>query len=190
MSLPSVYIHKPTKAIVKRGLYPRHDLGEIIGQDPDYVWLLEYTPFPAPDYDPRYFKLVTEVPDLALYNFDLEHPDYPHTTHPHLSVYKTTYSLVKRPTEEIEVHVKNAQRLADESIFRSQEQMTSSVKTMAILRRAQQGLTLTLEEEALLSSLDAMNVNVAKNLDNYNLLMGLITAGAEPDIDAGWEKGI
>lgn len=199
---PSVLVHKPTKAIVKRGLYPREDMGEIVGLDPDYVWLVEYTQkFDesniTPPYDSRYFKLVTEVPDLTLYNFDLEHPDFPHVnpdpslpSYPHLAMYKTSYSLAKRTTEEILVHVQEAKRLADEAIFKSQEQMTTTLRMLALMDKQQQGLTLTADEELELVKLRSMRVNVEKNQANHDQLVGLITAGSEPDIDAGWEKGL
>ena len=54
-----------TSEVLKRNIsYPRTDGGEIVGLDPDLIYL-EMQTNAVPDYDPRYFqRVVTETPIL------------------------------------------------------------------------------------------------------------------------------
>lgn len=177
-ALPCVLLQVSTGSIIKHGLYPREDMAEILDLDPDYKWLVKVTPFPAPDYDPRYFVLntVQAVTTEA-------HPEYSY-----LDVYKTTYTVTKRPVEEIEFHVRQAQKEADTALCNTEDQLSFTLKVQSALDRQQQGLTLTTEEQAILDKSRAIKVKLDKNQDNYNVLMTSINAGNEPDMDAGWES--
>lgn len=178
MSLPSVLVRISTGEILNRIPYPRADMGLIEGIDPDLKLLLVHEPYPVPNYDSRMFVLNT-TETIS---------ETPHPNYPHLHCYMVTHTTTKRPIAEIEVHVKAAQRLADEAIFKSQEQMSSSIRMLSIMDKQNQGLPINSEEQAILEALRQMRVKIDKNLDNYTSLMALIEAGIEPNIDGGWES--
>ena len=177
-ALESVLIQKSTGNIIKYGLYPREDMQPIEGLDPDYAYLVKVTPFKEPDYDSRYYVLnkveaITTTP----------HPEYTW-----LNVYKTTFTVTKRSKEEIEFHVKQAQKQADTALCNTEDQLSFTIKVQASLDRLQQGLALTIDEQTILNKSRYIKVKLDKNQDNYNGIMLLVDAGSEPNIDAGWES--
>lgn len=176
--LPAVLIRKSTGEELIHTVYPRADMEPIVGLDPDLEYLIKFKPYNEPEYDPRIFILVQE--DAITTE---PHPDYPH-----LNIYKTTYRTEKRSEEEIEFHLKQAQRVADDAVFRSQEQMTSSIRLLSILDRKAHGVALKPDEVSDLEALRTMRVKIDKNEDNYQTKKVLLQAGIEPEIDAGWEK--
>lgn len=177
-ALQCVLIQISTGSIIKHGLYPREDMQLIEGLDPDYKYLIKVTPFSEPDYDSRYFELVITQAVTTEANAE----------YPHLNNYKTTFGVTKRTTEEIEFHVKQAQKQADTELCNTEDQISFAMKMQSALDRKQQGLALTVDEETVLEKSRAIKVKLDKNQDNYNLLMASITLGNEPNIDAGWER--
>lgn len=176
--LPAVLIKLSTGEILNRMPYPRADMALVQGLDPDLKILLVHEPYSAPNYDSRIFLLTTTEAITTE-----AHPVYPH-----LDCFMITHTTSKRPLADIEVHIKAAQRLADEAIFRSQEQMSSSIVMLSILDKQGQGLPINADEQASLEKLRDMRVKIDKNQDNYNMLVNLLEAGIEPNIDSGWES--
>jgi len=174
----SVLIQKSTGLILKHGLYPREDMQPIEGLDPDFEYLVKYEPFPAPDYDSRYF---------VLNKIDAITTDT-HPVYTWLNVFKTTHQVVKRDISEIQFHVKQAQKIADTALCNTEEQLSFTLKVQSALDRLQNGLSLTIEEQAILDRSRALKVKLDKNQDNYNVLMAAIIDGTEPDLNAGWQS--
>ncbi len=87
----AVLIRISTQEILKKGKYPRHDMGEIVGLEEDTKWLLEYIPTP-PTYDPLIEKIVTtnEITER-------HHPDYP------IDRYERVYTIVDLTEDELDV---------------------------------------------------------------------------------------
>jgi hypothetical protein len=177
-ALDSVLINKSTGSIVKYCPYPRADMAAIEGLDPNYEYLVKYEPFPAPDYDSRYY-LLNKVEAITT---------EPHPVYPHLDVFKTTYTLIKRDVTELEFHLKQAKDLADNALCNTENQLSFTLQVQASFDKVQSGLSLTPEEQSVLDRSRAIKVKLDKNQDNFNLLLVSITAGNEPNMDAGWES--
>lgn len=177
-ALQSVLIQKSTGQIIKQGFYPREDMQPIQGLDPDYEYLVKVMPFLAPDYDPRIF-ILNKVDEITTES----HPEYPW-----LNVYKTTYTLTKRNNEEIAFHIKQAQKLADQNLCSTEDQLSFTIKMQNIIDKQQQGLAINADEQLILDRSRMLKVKLDKNQDNYNMLMSILDAGLEPNIDEGWEN--
>jgi len=90
----AVKIRISTGEILKRGAYPRFDMGEIKGLEADTKWLLEYVP-KAPVYDPLTHRL--EVTNKIT---ETKHPDYP------IDRYERFYKKIPLTQEEISLRSK------------------------------------------------------------------------------------
>jgi hypothetical protein len=96
--MKAVLIRISTQTVIKKALYPRVDMGEVIGLKPDLKWLLVYNP-PAPSYNASTHRLgvtheITEV----------NHPDYP------IHRYERIYTEIALTQEEQDEYI---QRLED-----------------------------------------------------------------------------
>lgn len=92
--MKAVLIRISTGKILKRGTYPRFDMGKIKGLARDTKWLLEYIPKP-PVYDPLTHRI--EVTDKIT---KTKHPDYP------IDRYERFYKKIPLTQEEISLRSK------------------------------------------------------------------------------------
>lgn len=185
MSVQSVLVRKSTKEIIKHALYPREEVtpfleGEI---DPDYEWLIQYIPFSEPDYDPRVYIMVTNLPDLQNLDAFEEHPNYPG-----IKAYQITYSPEKRSKEEIIISIDNAEKEANDLIWSEGEHKDKQLLMMQASLKASTGATLNDYEQELLNEMNIVAVKLSKNRDNKNILVDEIDAGRVPNIDSGWQN--
>ena len=183
MSVQAVLIRKITKEIIKHGDYPNEDMSPVLGLDPDYEWLVKNIPFPEPDYDPRVFIMVTNIPDLEFLDQFQEHPQYPG-----IKEYRITYTPEKRPNEDIIRSIENAQKQANDLIISESNHKDEFVYMMAAVDKASTGIELTPEEQSYRDKLSDVNMKLAKNLDNKNILVDQVNASLTPNIDEGWES--
>jgi len=179
MSLPSVLIRKSSGELLMRAPYPRSDMGPIEGLDPDLEWCVVRTPFPAPAYDPRYYALVTTEQRGAVADAEFAH------LHPWL----ITFATNKRQTSEITTHVENKEREQLDVVFKLTEQVKLLTLAQGILFRRVQGLTLTTKEQAIADRCQSIALKVWQNHDRAAEIKTQVTAGQEPDLEAGWASG-
>lgn len=178
MSKPSVLINKATGEILKRGNYPREDMGDILGLDPNLEWLVINVPFDYPDYDSRLFVLnqVEEVTSIA-------HPDYAN-----LNQYKITYAVTKRPDTDVVIHIENAEIEANESVIGYKNKTKLMALALGVLIRRLDNLQTTTKEQRILDKALQNAVRIWKNDAEVRAKLQQLTDGIEPDIDSGWEK--
>jgi len=149
--------------------WPRADGGEIVGLDPDYVYLLQVEAA-RPDYDSRLYSLVgTETVDADANEI------------------RKTWETVKRPTEEQVIAAENveAQELA-KHISLEREAMETRLMVGAILNYID-GLQMPTKVQAAADEYKAKAIKLWKNRDRLEAIIAAIEAGEEPDLDAGWE---
>ena len=175
-ALPSVLLRISTGEILSRGLYPREDMGPVLGLEPDLEYCVIRTPFPQPEYDPRYYALVTTE----------QRGPSPDAEFAHLHPWNITFATQKRTTPEIITHVENKERTQLDVVFRVVEQLKLLTLGEAILFRRVAGLTLTQKEQAIADKLTATAVKVWQNHDRAKEIEIQVTAGQEPDLEAGW----
>ena len=183
--IPSVLIQKSTKSILRYALYPRAEItpfleGEL---DPDLEWLVIYTPYAEPDYDPRIYLLVTNYPNLEFLSSFPDHPDYPG-----IKAYQITYTPEKRSKEEIIVSIDNAQKEANSLVWSESEHKDKQILMMQAALKASTGAILNSYEQSLLNEMSEVVVKLSKNNDNRSILVSMVNAGLEPNIDSGWER--
>ncbi len=178
MSVPSILIEKSTGFIIKHAPYPREDMQPVPGLDPNYEWLIKYTPYESPQYDARVFLLNTKE----------EVTVEPHPIYSHLNQYKTTYSLQKKTDVEIIDAIQSLENKANEDLI--DFQTTTKMNTVAInaLIRLNNKLILTAKEKAVLTEINTYAVAMWKNDAEKEIKVKQVTDGLEPNIDEGWEK--
>lgn len=182
MSEVCVLIRKSTGDVLNyNAIYPRADMGELIGLDPDLEYLVKHTPFDEPNYDSRiYMLVVNQGPGDGLNEF---HPDYPH-----LRQWRITYSTQKRSDEEIKENVRNTEELANSQVFPNTKQLKYLALGLAVLNRKANGATLTTKEENLLQLIHQKALNIWENDSTMRNKIQLVEAGQEPDLDDGWNQ--
>jgi hypothetical protein len=165
----TVYRVSTSEVIDRNRAWPRSDGSQIIGQDPDYVWL-EQKENIIPDYDPRYYAAVkTETPDIAN------------------EVWQTVWSTQKRPIEDIVVAVENAERNEMERHITTEQRDKLVLLALTVLFRQVGNQALTAKEIALKDMVIQKGTTLWKNDAALRAKVAAINAGHEPDIDAGWE---
>lgn len=177
-ALPSVLIRISTGEILNRTLYPRDDMAAVEGLDPDLEWMVIRTPFPVPNYDPRYFNMVTT---------EERGPD-PDAEFTHLHPWNVTYSTTKRPVEQIKLSARNKERLELSRHLSDADALKFTLMVVTALAREQKGLALTPREQAALDQLTVLAVKVQANDDRGTEIVAQIELGQEPDLDAGWAE--
>ncbi len=187
MSVPAVLIRKSTKQIIKHAPYPKADLtpfaeGEI---DPDYEWLIGYTPFAEPPYDANIFimKDIFPIGDELL--TCPQHPEYPG-----IKAYTYTFEPIKRPDEDIIRAIENAAKDANNMVFSEAVHKDEIVLMMNSVHKDAKGELLTPEEQATIDKLAIVTVNLAKNAGTKDIKIAQVIDGQVPNIEAGWEKSI
>lgn len=180
MKLPVVLIRKSTQEILnENATYPAENMAPISGLDPDLEFLIKVTPFVAPEYDPRVFRLITTKQITSD-----PHPDYPH-----LNLFKTLYSTEKRANSEIIDQITNAKQLANKALF-NEDMPGFMVAVNNALSRKSEGLQLTQGEQDVLDRNASIAVKIAQNEENASNLVSILLAGGTPLIDEGWEQNI
>lgn len=183
--IPSVLIQKSTKSILKYAPYPKLEVTPFLEGEigPDLEWLVIYTPHAEPDYDSRIYLLVTNFPDLNYLDLFQEHPDYPG-----IRAYQITYTPEKRSNEDIIISIDNAQKDANDLIWREGEHKDKQVLMMQASLKASTGAILNEYEQSLLNEMNEVVVKLNKNKANRDLLVEQINANQVPNIDLGWES--
>jgi len=185
MSVPAVLIQKSTKQIIKEDLYPRADMQPVQGLDPDFEWLIKYTPYSEPPYDSRIYTMkdVTPIGD-ELVNCP-EHPNYPG-----LKAYTHTFVPERRPDADIIRSIENAEKEANNGVFSEAVHKDALAFMINSVHKDAKGYELTAEEQDQIDKLAIVTVNLAKNLDTKENKIAQVEAGLVPNIDAGWEKSL
>jgi hypothetical protein len=183
--VPAVLIQKSTKEIIKHSDYPRADMQPVQDMDPDFEWLINHIPFSEPPYDPRVYIMQTNLPDLQFLSEFQEHPLYPG-----LREYRITYTPTKRPDEEIIMAIENAEKEANAAIWSESVHKDETLFMINSVRKEAQNISLTAEEQTHIEKLSSINVKLAKNLDNKEILTLQVNNGQTPNIDEGWEKSV
>lgn len=176
--LPAVLLRISTGEILKHDVYPREDMGPIVGLDPDLKWLLKYTPFDEPVYDSRIF-ILNRIEEITV----LPHPDYTH-----LDQYKITFTTTKRSDEEIEASILNAERDANDKLLPFSDFNKIMILSVGVIVRYAKGQTLTQPEINMMNKLLDIAVKVWKNDDELKAKILQLSNGEEPQIDMGWEN--
>lgn len=176
MSKPSVLIRKSTGEILKHAPYPKEDMSEVQGLDPDLEWLVKTEPFASPDYDSRIFVLdVTEAVTAE-----------PHPEHTHLNQFKRTYGTTKRPNADIDLAIENAEESANNELTNYRNNEKLFMLSMGILVRKNEGVEPSAKEQAILDQVKAFDVKIWKNDAEKKIKKDQVINGQEPDIDSGW----
>lgn len=175
-ALPSVLLRISTGEILARANYPREDMGPVQGLDPDLEWMVVREPFPIPNYDPRFYALVTT---------EQRGPD-PDATFAHLHPWLVTYTTQKRPKPDIIVSAENKERTELDRHVRTVEFQKLAMLGLAILFREVQGLQLTGRENTIKAGILSTAVKLRANDDHLQEIITQINANQEPDLDSGW----
>jgi len=178
MGTPAVLIRKSTGEIIKHADYPRLDMQPVSGLDPDLEWLIKTTPYVQPDYDSRIY-ILNQIESVTT---------EPHQEWPWLNQYQITFQTVKRISEEIIQAIENAENEANSNVLPYTKQLKILSLGVATLFRRVEGMTLTAKETKIKNKCLAIGTNVWKNHDTATAKVAEVTAGSEPQIDAGWEK--
>lgn len=149
-----------------------------------YMVLIPYIPYPEPDYDTRYFKLVINFPNLDGMLTAPAHPNYPT-----MKQYLITFSVEQRNQEDIFYSIDNAMKDANNSILPQDTQLNSFALSLAAQIKKTEGLALTQAEQDSINDLAAKGVKLRQNYDLAATKKALVIAGGQPDIDVGWERG-
>jgi hypothetical protein len=184
--MDAVLIRKSTGEIIKRDQYPRIDFEPVVGLDPDLEWLLIFQPYDEPAYDSRLFILSQDVP-----NFDPRIGTVtfaPHPDHPAINQYPVTFSLDKRPLNDITLSIQQAEQLANVSVMPADEQLKSTILALATIIKKQDGLTLNPDEKATIDNLMSIAESFWKNAATSQSKIADVIAGNQPDIDSSWEN--
>lgn len=162
-----------TQEIIKRNAPWPNGNGDPLAPgsyDPDYVYL-EMKKGSVPNYDPRYFVLITtETPDIPNEEWNI------------------TYSTQKREALEIGVAIDNIEASKRESILPQEQINFYLLLAVATLFRRIDGLQLTQKEIALKDMIISKAIKVWNNRDRLDLIKSQIQSGQEPDLDEGWSE--
>jgi len=177
MGTPAVLIRKSTGEIIKHADYPREDMQLVVGLDPDLEWLVKYTPFVRPDYDSRIY-ILNQIEEVTTD----PHPDYNH-----LNQYKITFETEKRPSEDIQLSIENAENEANERICGDKFKKWVTLSLTAIINNLD-GITPKPIEKVVMDGTRAKGVKIWKNDETLRNKIQQLAAGEEPEIDSGWQR--
>lgn len=185
MSVPAVLVQKSTKKIIKEDLYPKSDLapftlGEI---NPDFEWLIKYTPNEQVPYDSRIFIGKMILPDMVALDLFPQHPQ-----HPGIRAYVISYGVEKRSDAEIIIEIENAEKEANNKVFSDVIHKEELLLISNSIAKKSEGYILSLEEEERIANLNVMAVKQLKNKDNKLIKIEQLNSGNTPNISEGWEN--
>ena len=149
--------------------WPRADGMEIVGQNPDFVMLLQLTDT-KPDYDSRLYSLEgTEVVDAAENEL------------------RTTWQAVARPTEERVVAAENVEvDQLSRHVNLARELIETRLMVAAILEYSD-GMTMPPQVEQMASAYKEKGVKLWRNRARLKAIITALENNEDPDLDAGWE---
>lgn len=159
-----------TGEIVARDrLWPRADGGEIVGQDQDFVYLLQRST-EAPEYDSRLFVLRGEE------EIDVD-----------ANLLTRTWTAEARPTGERVAAAENveAQRLSDH-VRIERELIETRLMVGAILSYVVDAQSFPPKVRTMAQTYILKATKVWANRDRLTQLVAEINAGTVPDLDSGW----
>lgn len=176
MTVPATLRRISTGEILKRGILPNSPDISPVGLDPDLEWLIDYTPYAMPDYDPRVFQLVTEFAPTQT-----AHPLYPL-----YNQYLITYRTEKREADYVksQAEAKERERLEVNVDYTQRDKLV--LLGLAVLFRSLDGLELNAKETVIRNRVMTAAVNLWKNDARVQELKAQIDAGQEIDLDEGW----
>ncbi len=149
----------------------------VTGLTPGLEVLVKRTPYSIPDYDSRLQNLITT------YSVSNDYDSIYTTTRKWI----TTYSFEDRTVSEKCTSVEESESLANSEILPSSKQLKYLCICLGLLIKVRDGGTLTDNQEALLDKLAAKAVKMYSNKVLCESKKDSIEAGAEIDIDYGWE---
>lgn len=176
-SLPCVLLQiNPPAVLNLHAMYPREDMGPVIGLDPNLEYCVKRTPFPEPDFDPRLFSL--DVIGARGTEPDAEFP--------HLHPWNITFATVARTKPEIKNHIRNKEREQLSLHFAQADVTKKLLLIVAAIARDVKKFELTPDELAVLDEMTAVVVKVKTNDQHAAQLEQDVDADLPVDIDAGW----
>lgn len=146
---------------------------------PDHKYYVPYEPYPIPEYDSRYY----DCPDTGGVATEINHPVYPN-----FKQWLVEHPLIKRATEDIYKSVENAERLANSTIIKQENQLTFFANSILLFFKKNAGIELTPEEEQSILDMSVKCEKIVTNRQIAEEKKALILIGQEPDIDSLWEK--
>ena len=148
--------------------YPRTDGGEIVGLDPDLVYL-ERISSVIPDFDSRYYILTkTETPNVDD------------------GIWNIAYGTQKRGQTEIEISATNVEATNNALLVPSETQLKLIILGLGVLFRQLDAQTLTAKEVVIRDKVIEVATNFWQNDANLRNKITLIAAGNEVDLDDGY----
>jgi hypothetical protein len=160
-----------TGQIISRNkTWPRADGSEIVGLDPDYVYLKQVRAA-EPQYESRFYRLqATETPDAEA------------------NTLTTSFTTVKRAEEEQIAAAENEERAQFLKHFQFEKlQLETAVMVGLITHFAIDGQTIPARFRSRMAAYtNKVKNKVLPNLDRLNAIIADIKAGNEPDLDTGW----
>jgi len=162
-------LYLPTGQIIGRNkVWPVLDGSEIPGLEPEYVYLLQISSA-KPDYDSRYYTLDgVEVVDAE--NNEL----------------RTTWSAVKRPTEEQVAAAENVEAEHFTNLVRAERELIETrLMVGAILAYVVDQQSFPPKVRNAAEAYIAKATKVWQNRDRLQEILDGIQLGEEPDLDTG-----
>lgn len=176
-ALPCVLLQiNPPAVLNLNATYPREDMGPVVDLDPNLEFCVRRTPFPAPDFDPRLFTLVTTGARGEAVDSEF----------PHLHPWNTTYTTVPRTKPEIKNHIRNKEREQLALHIAEADVTKKLLLIVAAIARDVKKFELTPEELAVLTEMEGIVVKVKTNDQHAAQLEQAVDADEPVDIDAGW----
>ncbi len=165
----AVYQVSTESVIDRRKPWPVGDGGEVVGLDPDYVYLEEKTDA-QPSVDSRIWRLEgTDVIDVAGNSITRQ------------------WETIKRVPEEIKNAVVNIEAEQLGLHINIQRELMETRLMVGALLNYVDGLTMPAKVQAQADEYKATAIKLWKNRDRLKAIHDQIDADQEPDLDSGWE---
>lgn len=140
--------------------------------------LVKRTPYAMPTFDGRLQNLITTYSVSEDYD----------SIYTSTRKWVTTYSFEEASDSEKIVSVEEAESLANSQVLPSSKQLKYLCVCIGLLVKERNGGTLTTNQEAILDKIAAKAVKMWTNHNLAENKKDSIEAGAEIDIDYGWEN--
>lgn len=165
-------------AVLKRNAqYPTiEDGSSIVGLDPDLQYLEMWTDV-RPQEDARIW-LVTPVETVET----IEEEGAPEA-----EVFRTSWSVTKRPPDDIRNAAKNAESLRNKAQLPDSENIKLLLFSVGMLMKRLDNQTLTQREQTIATKIANRVAAIRKNDTRLAQILAAIDQDETPDLDAGWE---
>lgn len=161
---------------VRRGDYPRKDMGPVTNLEPGLEWKIIVAD-PIPSWDNRTHRLKEQELDT-----DNTHPIYTH-----LKIYRIQYIIIKRTDAEIKTNIERIERESNELIANQEKFQKFVILALGILIRKSNGISISLKEQNILDKVLAKAVNVWKNDDTVKTKFAAVDNNLDVNMDSNWE---